>query len=155
MPNLNLSNQYALATLKERRAAIAGEITSLESRLRYLRQLIEHVDGTLRLFTEDDPSKIPEKKPYRRVKLFKAGELNRLILNALRRAERPLTTAEVVADVVEQLGHGPEAAKGMANRVRSNLNYLVRDRGWITKIGERYGATWALVDSGEMSAPQL
>jgi hypothetical protein len=42
------SNKYALAALKERRAAIAGEISSLESCLRYLRQMVEHVDGTLR-----------------------------------------------------------------------------------------------------------
>jgi hypothetical protein len=82
----SLPNQYALAALKERRAAIAGEITSLESRLRYLRQLIEHVDGTLWIFASDlDPGTIPEKKPYKRVKLFKAGELNRLILTALHR----------------------------------------------------------------------
>jgi hypothetical protein len=46
----DVSNRYALAALKERRAAIAGEISSLESRLRYLRQMVEHVDGTLRLF---------------------------------------------------------------------------------------------------------
>ena len=60
----DVSNKYALAALKERRAAIAGEITSIESRLRYLRQMVEHVDGTLRLFSPSlDPGAIPEKKP--------------------------------------------------------------------------------------------
>ncbi len=67
----DVSNRYALAALKERRAAIAGEISSLESRLRYLRSLVEHVDGTLRLFSDIDPGTIPPKKPYKRVNLFK------------------------------------------------------------------------------------
>jgi hypothetical protein len=76
-----------------------------------------------------DPGSIPEKKPYRRLKLFASGELNRLILGALRKAEKPLTTGEITAAVVNELGHGPEARKGIANRVRANLNYLVRERG--------------------------
>jgi hypothetical protein len=141
----NVSNQYAVAALKERRAAIAGEITSLESRLRYLRQMVEHVDASLRLFSPTlDPDAIPAKKPYRRVKLFNAGELNRLILNALRKAGKPLSTAEVTAAVVQELGHGPEALRGMTNRVRANLNYLVRERGLVTKEGDRVTAKWSL-----------
>ena len=139
------SNQYALAALKERRATIAGEIVSLERQLRYLRDLLANVDGTLSLFTEDDPTKIPIKKPFKRTKLFKAGELNRLILTALRNSGKPLTTGEITADVVKQLGHGPEAEAGLINTVRSNLNYLVRDRGWVVKEGERLGATWRLM----------
>jgi hypothetical protein len=139
-----LSNKYALAALKERRAAIAGEISSLESRLRYLRQLVEHVDGTLRLFSDIDPGTIPEKKPYKRVNLFKDGELNRLVLGALRKAGKPLSTEEVTAAVVEELGHGPDAARGLTNRVRANLNYLARVRGTVAKIGDRRGAKWGL-----------
>ncbi|QXX75359.1 hypothetical protein [Methylovirgula sp. HY1] len=138
------SNQYALAALKERRATIAGEIVSVERQLRYLRELLANVDGTLSLFTEDDPTKIPHKRTFKRTKLFKAGELNRLILTALRTAGKPLSTAEVVEDVARQLGHGPEAAKGLTNTIRSNLNYLVRDRGWVTKTGERVTARWSL-----------
>ena len=103
-----------------------------------------NVDGTLSLFTEEDPTKIPVKKPFKRTKLFKAGELNRLILTALRNAGKPLSTAEITADVVKQLGHGKEAEAGLVNAVRSNLNYLVRDRGWVVKEGERLGATWRL-----------
>ena len=36
------------------------------------------------------------KRPYQRVKLFGSGKLSRLILDALRKAERPLTTIEVI-----------------------------------------------------------
>ncbi|HZY23633.1 MAG TPA: hypothetical protein VFE80_14685, partial [Beijerinckiaceae bacterium] len=124
-----LGNKYALAALRERRAEMSGEITSIERRLRDLRASLVHVDATLRLFDPDaEPTKIPGKRPYKRVKLFGAGKLNRLILGALRRGERAMTTAEVVASIVAELGYGPEAAKGMTNRVRANLRYLVAYR---------------------------
>jgi hypothetical protein len=143
-----LSNKYALAALRERRAEMAGEIASLQKRLRQLQENMVHVDATLRLFDPDsDPTKRPGKRPYKRVKLFGAGKLNRLILGALRRGERPMTTGEVVASIVAELGYGPDAAKGMTNRVRANLQYLVRHRGLVSKEGERQSARWALKPS--------
>jgi len=75
------SNRYALCALRERRAELAGEIQSLESRLRHLRDSLTHLDGTLRLFDPDgNPASIKPKKPYKRVKLFGQGKLNRMIL---------------------------------------------------------------------------
>lgn len=140
-----LGNKYALAALRERRAELAGQLTETERRLRYLQDAIVHVDGTLRLFDESaDPSSIPAKKPYRRVKLFGAGKLNRLILDALREADRPLATLEVVDSIIATLGYGPEAAKGMKSRVRANLLYLWKTRGLIVKEGERATARWSL-----------
>jgi len=91
-----------------------------------------------------DPEEIRAKKPYRRTKLFGAGKLNRLILGALRRGERPMTTAEVVDSIVAELGYGEDAKAGMRNRVRANLQYLSRVRGSVVKTGERAGATWEL-----------
>lgn len=143
----DVSNKYALAALKERRAAIAGEISSLESRLRYLRQMVEHVDGTLKLFSPDlDPGTIQAKRPYKRVRLFNAGELNRLILGALRKAGKPLTTAEITAAIVQELGHGPDAARSLQNRVRANLRYLHQERGLVAKEGDRTSARWSLTN---------
>lgn len=148
-----LSNQYALHALRERRAELAGEITSLESRLRHLRESLVHLDGTLRIMAPGfDPKSIRAKKPYKRVKLFGAGKLNGMILDALRRGARPMTTAEVVDAIVAEMGFGPDAAKGMKNRVRSNLLYLAKVRGLVVKDGEREVATWALND-GRAEAP--
>ena len=108
------SNLYALAALRERRAAIAGEITQTEARLRHLRESVVHIDATLRMFDPDaDPSKIKGKKPYKRVKLFGAGKLNRLIMDALRNGSGPMTLAEIVEAICAELKFGPDAAKGM------------------------------------------
>lgn len=139
-----LGNKYALAALRERRAEIAGEITVAERRLAYLREALGHIDGTLRLFDPDaNPDAILPKKPYKRVKLFGAGKLNRLILDALREAGKPLTTREVIAAIVARLGYGEDASKAMSHRVRANLLYLSKGKGSVTKEGERAGARWA------------
>lgn len=92
----DLSNKYAMAALKERRASIAGLITDYEQRLGRLRQSLSHIDGTLRLFDDGiEPDAIAPKKPYKRVMLFGHGELNRLIFSAMRKAEgRPLSVPE-------------------------------------------------------------
>jgi hypothetical protein len=45
-------------------------------------------------------------KRLRRVKLFGNGELNRLIADALRRAEKPLGSADIAASIVETKGYG-------------------------------------------------
>ncbi len=137
-------NRYALHALKERRASIDGEIKECERKLRYLREALTHLDATLALFDPNgDPKAITAKRPYRSVKLFGAGKLSRLILDALRKAERPLSALEVTAAVVAELDYGPEASTGMATRVRATLLYLAKG-GSVVKEGERATATWTL-----------
>ncbi len=138
-------NQYALHALRERRASLDGELRECERRLRYLREMIGHVDATLSLLDPNsNPKAIKATRPYKRVKLFGAGKLNRLILDALRRADGPLSTQAVIDAVVAEVGFGPDAAAGMRGRVRSNLLYLSKVRGMVVKDGERETATWRL-----------
>ena len=143
------SNKYALAALRERRAELAGEIKDLESRLRHIRDSLIHVDGTLRLFDPDgNPTSIKPKRQYKRVKLFGQGKLNRLILDALRKAEKPLRTQELIDAIAAEVDFGPDAANGLKGRVRSNLLYLSKVRGAVVKEGERETATWTLARLG-------
>ncbi len=86
-------NRYALHALRERRASIDDELRECERRMRYLKEMLGHLDATLGLFDpEGNPKAIKAKRPYKRVKLFGAGKLNRLILDAMRRGERPTPT---------------------------------------------------------------
>ncbi len=74
------------------------------------------------LFDPDgNPNAIQPKRPYRRVNHFGAGHLSRLLLDVIRKAERPLTTQEVVEAIVAQLEYGSDAARGMGARIRSSL----------------------------------
>jgi hypothetical protein len=107
-----------------------------------------HINDTLRLFDDEiEPDSIAPKKPYRRVKLFGQGELNRLIFDAMRKGGEPMSTPEIARAIVEELGHGEEAQAGMVRRVRANLQYLCRDRKLVRKHGERFDAKWSLVEA--------
>ncbi len=142
----NNGNQYALAALKERRAIIDGELRECKRRVRYLQEALGHLDATLALFDPDgNPNAIRPKRPYRRVNHFGAGHLSRLLLDVIRKAERPPTTQEVIAAVVVQLEYGPDAARGMGGRIRSSLAYLSKVRGLIRRDGMRAAARWSIV----------
>ena len=141
-------NRYALAALKGKRAAIASEVVQLERQLRHRRDMLIHVDATLRLL---DPSievdSIPTKRTPQRIRLFRQGELGRMILDAVRRSPHgSVGTAEIVTALLSTGGHGEEARKAVAGRVRGNLAYLQR-RGRIIKIGDGRSAAWALPDA--------
>lgn len=136
-------NRYALAALKERRALLASEIISLERQLKHRKQLIVHVDQTLRLLDPSiDPKTIKNKRPTRRIKLFRHGELGRMILGALRNANGgPLSTHQIVDGIIADGEHGEGARTALTPRVRGNLQYLLR-RGLVTKSEDGRAARW-------------
>jgi hypothetical protein len=142
MPN-EKGNRYAIAALKDRRATMAGEIIQMKEGIRYRDEQLTHMDAVLR---ELDPSyradTLPPKR-LRRVKLFGSGELNRLIADALRRAEKPLGSADIAASIVETKGYGRESIHALTRRVRANLSYLLRGKP-VVKTGLRTTARWEL-----------
>lgn len=137
-------NKYALAALKDKRASIAGEIAHMKTQIARRQKQLEHVDETIRIFDPElDADALPLKRPRSHVNLFRQGELGRLIVDALRRAGRPLTTREIVTALMEAQGHDESARPALAPRVRGNLAYL-HGREIIVKMGSGTGVTWAL-----------
>jgi hypothetical protein len=134
------SNKYALAALKARRAEIDGELEACRRRLENLSEAIVHLDASLALLDPSyDPASVRPKRLYRRAKLFGGRKLTSLILDALRRAERPLTTQEVVTAIADGNANAPNVRK----RIRMALRYLAK-RGAVAKEGERKTASWRL-----------
>ena len=138
-------NTYAIPALKEKRAAIAGRIISLKKQIAKHHKELASLDATIVLF---EPSyKIGSIKPIRkqrRSKLFKLGELGRLIKDALRRANGgPISTHDVVAAVAVAIGEGKTSEAVLRATVRSNLAYMAR-RGSVVKIGKSIGCKWRL-----------
>ncbi len=78
-----------------------------------------------------------------------SGELGRLIIDSLRRAETPQSTKEVVAAVTAAIGQEQASELLMASTVRGCLGYLTR-RGSVMQIGKGTGTTWRLTQT----APQ-
>ncbi len=137
-------NKYAVKALKDKRAALAGEIIQLKKKIDWAESQLRHVDATLSLFDPKvDPKAIPPSRSQKRVKLFKQGELNRLIFDALRVSGEPTRTFDVITSVILALGHEESARPALGPRVRSNLQYLMR-RGEVAKIGSGRDARWTL-----------
>jgi hypothetical protein len=100
----DLGNKYAVAALRNKRAVLAGEIAKLEKTLEWKRHQLVHLDATLALFGEGDPDSIKPVKPYKRIALFKQGELSQHVRESLRRGGKPMLLSEVVESVVKELG---------------------------------------------------
>jgi len=138
-------NRYAIHALKDRRATLAGEVQKFKQAIRDREKQLSHLDAALRILDPDYRADTVPPKRLRQVKLFGGGELNRLILDALRRADgRPLSNREIAASIVEVKGYGAEALPALARRVRANLTYLASKRGAVVKTGKRAAARWNL-----------
>lgn len=137
-------NRYAIHALKDRRATLAGEVIKFKQAIRDREKQLAHLDGCLRVLDPDYRANTVPPKRLRNVKLFGGGELNRLILDALRRADGPLSNQEIAAAIVEAKGYGADALPALARRVRANLTYLASKRRAVTKIGDRSTARWTL-----------
>jgi hypothetical protein len=138
-------DRYALTALRNKRASLASEIVQLERKLRHCRESLVHVDCTLKLLDpESEPEAIPTKRPVKRVKLFRQGELGRMILDALRQAkDERMTVAEIASVLLAAGGHGETARRAVSGRVRGNLAYLAK-HGKVTKDVDENGVVWAL-----------
>ena len=137
-------NTYAIPALKEKRAAIAGRVISLKKQIARHKHELANLDATIALF---EPSykigSIKPKRPNKRSKLFKMGQLGRLIIDALRKAGTPLDTGQVTAAVSAAIGQGKASEAVLRATVRSNLAYLAR-RGKVEKLGKREACAWVL-----------
>jgi hypothetical protein len=143
-----MSETHVVSALRKKRAEVAGYVHDLEKKVKTWRARLAHIDETIKIFSPDtDPEAIPPKRTYRRARYFSRGEFARLCLDALRKADRQLTTAEILASVL--------AAKGLPNSLASNLTektlaYLRTKLATasVVKTGTTQGARWALADKG-------
>jgi hypothetical protein len=110
-PTRSRGDRYALSALRNKRATIASEIIQLERQLRHRRDMLVHVDAALKLLDPSlDVGDIRPKRPPQRIKLFRQGELGRMILDAIRRAPAgSLTTREIVTALLAAGGHSENA----------------------------------------------
>lgn len=98
-----MPNEHVLSGLLAKRAEIAGKIEMLEREIRDLIASLDHVDAALRIFDPNvDFESIKPKIPPRHM-AFK-GEVSRLILNALRKAGKPLPVSQLTLAVLAGRG---------------------------------------------------
>jgi hypothetical protein len=135
---------HAVAALKLKQAALLGEIELLQKQLYWREQQLEHVTGTLQVFGHRSDQEAQPIRAYRRIPLFKQGELCRLVRDTLREAGKPLSSAEIVKAITAKLGHDDDAIPAFRHRVNSSLTYLMNARHEVRKDGNRVNVKWRL-----------
>jgi hypothetical protein len=140
-----MSTTHVVSALRDKRAELAGDVLAAQKRLEKLRDDLDAVDRTLRIF---DPSQSPESiRPIvkrKSDKLFAYGECTRAIMNALRVATEPLAAeqiAERVALDCRLKTESPDVAATLLRRVNAAM-VKMRARG--LAIGDGRPARWAL-----------
>ena len=140
-----MAEPHVISALRKKRAEIAGEVVTAQLRLGKLRDDLDAVDRTLRVF---DPKQHPEKiRPVVKRKgdrLFAYGECTRAILNVLRDASEPMTVdqvAERVALDCRIATEAPDVAATLLWRVKAAVDRLGK-RGLLAGTGKP--ARWSV-----------
>ena len=140
-----MGDSFALPALRRKRAHLAGEIKAAQKAIDGQRQALAKLDAVILMFDPDaDPEAIAAINP-RRAPYYDRGEQTRLILSALREADKPVTV-RYVADYVFAaivLDLGPKERAVAVERVRFALSKLAA-RGVTRKIVERPDTWWDL-----------
>ena len=144
-----MSETHVVSALRKKRAEIAGHVHDLEKKVKTWRARLAHIDETIKIFSPNmDPEAIPPKRTYRRARYFSRGEFARLCLDALRKADRPLTTAEILASVLEAKGLPNSLAPSLTEKTLAYLRTKLAT-GSVVKTGATQGTRWALAQQSD------
>jgi hypothetical protein len=102
-----MKNDHVLSGLIAKRAELAGKIENMQREMRDLVATIGHIDASIRVFDPNaDIDDIQPRLPPR-FHAFK-GEVSRLVLNALRKAEKPMPVSDLTLIVAAGRGINPD-----------------------------------------------
>jgi len=132
-----LADPHVVSALKEKRIQVASQIESLQAQLRQSVIDLDHVEAALKLFDpEVDLSALPARK-IAPVSYDTKGDTGRIILETLRTATKPLSTAQVCEAVMvaRRLDTDNKAlCRVMMRRTTANLKHWQKKRGLIRSM---------------------
>ncbi len=95
-----MGTSHVISALCLKRSEMSGEVFELEQRLSNIRKQMSHIDASIKIFDPDfDLRTLPPKRSRKASKHFKHGELNRLLLDTLRKAKKAMTTEDIYQDI--------------------------------------------------------
>ena len=125
-----------MPAVERKRAELAGELAEVEALAHWLRESIEHLDATIRVFRPScNPEAIQPQAKSNAYRLFKVGYLSKFTLGVLREGG-PLDTDAVTLAVMHDTGLeiGDDF---MRSSVRRRVAYTLRDHARAGRI-ERF-----------------
>jgi energy-converting hydrogenase Eha subunit G len=97
-----MAESLVVSGLVSKRAEITGQIASYKTEITRLQDALSHLDGSIKLFAPDfDLRTIKSKRTYKRNSYFLKGEAQRMTLDVLRVAPKPLTSLEIAQQLVQ------------------------------------------------------
>lgn len=132
-----MTDTHVVSALKAKRIHCASQIESLQGQIRQAVIDLDHVEAALRLFDPNvDMAALPPRK-VAPVLYDTKGDTGRIILETLRTATRPLTTAAVCEAVMLARGldtNDKGLCKLMMKRTFANLKHWQRKRGLMALV---------------------
>jgi hypothetical protein len=96
-----------LSGLLRKRAEMAGEVEARQAQLGALIADLSHIDATIRIFRPDiDLADLPEKIAPAPFTGFR-GEIQRFLMDELRKANHPLSTFDLAERIMQKRGLDP------------------------------------------------
>ncbi len=127
-----------VSALLRKRAQIAGEVEHYNSLVRQKLIDLDALDQTIRIFRPDIDLEDVRPKPFPPRHAAYKGEVSRVVLETLRNARKPLTTAELAAHVMASRGMNTadkKLARTMTKRVGAGLRHHRKSGAVTSKRG--------------------
>ena len=146
-----MTDEYVVSSLIKKRSELAGRIVALENELTTLRAALIHLDGTINLLDPSvNTSAIAPKKEKKANKWFKLNELPRYILDTLRKASEPLTSAALAKKLANSKLIDEVHLPAITTMVNNSL-YRLKKKGYVVATDQELGNLgWSLISRTSM-----
>jgi len=143
-----MAESLVVSGLVSKRSEVAGQIISYQAEITRLQESLSHLDGSIKLFApEYDLRTIKSKRTNMRNQYFVKGEAQRMTLDVMREAGKPLNSLEITAQLLAR--KGIEATAAITARVQKNVFAVIHRleaRHVVREIDNGAGVmTWEIV----------
>lgn len=141
-----MADEILILGLRRKYAQLAGEARAARQVLETAQADMATIQATLRIFRADaDLDGIRPIAPPQPGRWFAKGQCFRAVLTILRRANEPLTSAQIVERVVTETAINPTSPADLRS-VREAIKHVLAKRTVIAKV-EGTPMRWALASS--------
>ena len=143
-----MAESLVVSGLVSKRSEVAGQIASYKTEIAKLQDALSHLDGSIKLFSPGyDLRTVKAKRTNTRNQYFVKGEAQRMTLDLLREAAKPLNSREITDRLMKRKGIASTAAlvariqKNVIAVLRRQENHLLKQVGPSDQPG---GMKWAI-----------
>jgi hypothetical protein len=144
-----MAESMVVSGLVSKRAEVAGQIASFKTEILRLQGALSHLDGSIKLFApEFDLRTVKAKRTNKRNQYFAKGEAQRMVLDTILEAGKPLNSHEITDRLLKRKGIASSAE--LIARIQKNvIAVLHRQDGQLleqVETSDEHGAMkWVII----------